>query len=94
MVERTCYTIGVISSHLIQTEKQEEASDKDAALKETLNKLPVIKGGIESRFIPSFDQKTKDLIEGFFKITKDTELREYALSSEDKIECTVDDTLL
>ena len=59
-----------------------------------MEKLSIIKGGIESRFIPTFDQKTKSLIEGFFKITEDKNLRAYALSAPETVELTDQDELL
>ena len=36
----------------------------------------MLEGGIERRFIPELSAKTKELIEGFFNITMDDELRE------------------
>ena len=54
----------------LEQEHDDEMS-KQKEVKELLNKLPIIKGGIESRFIPNFSQDTKNLIEGFFKITQD-----------------------
>ena len=61
-------------------QEDDDEINKQKEVKELLNKLPIIKGGIESRFIPNFSQETKNLIEGFLKITQDKKLREYALS--------------
>ena len=91
MMMRTCYTVGRISAQLIgkKTDKDEEEPHI-----ETLSKLSIIKGGIESRFIPVFAQSTKNLIEGFFKITQDPQLRECALDRPEQIRLTEDDRLL
>ena len=59
-----------------------------------LSKLSIIKGGLESRFIPTFGDETKSLIEGFFKITQDQQLREYALKRPEDVEVTEEDKLL
>ena len=61
-------------------QEDDDEINKQKEVKELLNKIQIIKGGIESRFIPNFSQETKNLIEGFLKITQDKKLREYALS--------------
>ena len=48
-------------------EKEEEEAKK--ATKIDFKKLFLLQGGLESRFIPELSDKTKELIEGFFKIT-------------------------
>ena len=51
-------------------------------------------GGIENRFIPSLSKETKHLIEGFFKISNDENLRKYALSAPEECEMEEDDDIL
>ena len=92
-LKRVSYAIGFTAAKLIKTEKVEEDGEMEAK-REALTKLPIIKGGIESKFIPALSQGTKDLIEGFFKITQDPELRELALSDPNMIEMSEDDALL
>ena len=48
-----------------------------------INKINIYQGGIENRFIPSLSGDTKHLIEGFFKISNDQDLRTYALATHD-----------
>ena len=93
MMLRTCYTVGVISAQLIGRHESQDDEAK-AATKEVLSKLSIIKGGLESRFIPTFGEQTKSLIEGFFKITQDKQLREYAMKRPEDVELTDDDHLL
>ena len=90
MMQRTCYTIGMISAQLIGRQEKEDEAHKN----ELLSKLSIIKGGLESRFIPTFGDETKSLIEGFFKITQDQQLREYALKKPEDVEVTEEDRLL
>ena len=76
---RQCiYTLGVIANQLIAPQKSEEEEKKEKekeeeeakkATKIDFKKLFLLQGGLESRFIPELSDKTKELIEGFFKIT-------------------------
>ena len=61
-----CHCIGVVAYRLILTDDKEDSEDK-----KTLNKLNILQGGIEVRFIPALSQETKKQIEGSFKITND-----------------------
>ena len=54
----------------------------------------MLQGGLESRFIPELTDKTKQLIEGFFKITMDDELRDLAFKKAEEVERTEDDMML
>lgn len=90
---RTSHTVGVISAKLIKTDNYKVKKQEDTTY-EALVKLPIIKGGIETRFIPGLSKETKDLIEGFFKITQDVQLRELALSDPSLIELSENDILL
>lgn len=73
------YSIGVISYRLIHMEKDESEEKKK------LNKMNILQGGIESRFIPSLSVETKAQIEGSFKITNDKQLQSLALQSNDQV---------
>ena len=46
----------------------------------------MLQGGLERRFIPELSEKSKQLIEGFFKITMDDELRDLALKKTEEVE--------
>ena len=59
-----------------------------------INKLNIYQGGIENRFIPSLSADTKHLIEGFFKISNDEILRNYALAKPEEITLEEDDSML
>ena len=43
-----------------------------------INKLNILQGGVEARFIPSLTQETKDQIEGSFKLTNDVRMQTLA----------------
>ena len=60
------YTIGIVTYRLIQMEDLEQSSGLAA-----LNKLNILQGGIEDRFIPTLSDETRKQIEGSFKITAD-----------------------
>ena len=92
------YTTGVVAHQLIlprdsrseEEKKKEETEQKKVDLKN----LVLLHGGLESRFIPELSEKTKLLIEGFFKITNDVSLRDLALKRADEVQWTDDDKLL
>ena len=84
----------MISAQLIDKKKESEDKSEDETQKENIDKLSIIKGGIESRFIQTFSEKTKNLIEGFFKIMHDSQLRDYALGDADAVILTDEDRLL
>ena len=90
------YTMCVIAHKLISpAEEEEKEEDKEKkAKKPDFEKLTMLQGGLESRFIPELSDKTKTLIEGFFKITQDNELRDLSLKKSEEIEVTDDDKLL
>ena len=44
-----------------------------------VQKLNILQGGIEARFIPSLSAETKTQIEGSFKITQNRSLQQLAL---------------
>ena len=67
-----CYTMGVIAHQLIAPNEEEENKDEEKekkANKPDFNKLIMLQGGLKSCFIPELSDKSKTLIEGFFKIT-------------------------
>jgi len=45
-----------------------------------------LQGGVEARFIPQLQAETKVQIEGSFKITKDSKMRELALKKDTEVE--------
>lgn len=49
-----CYSIGVVSCRLIQFNTAGDEADK-----KNLNKLNILQGGVEARFIPSLTKETK-----------------------------------
>lgn len=81
------HAIGVVSYHLVMFKNEESASRKN------LNKLNILQGGVEPRFIPSLSAETKRQIEGSFKITNDTDLRELALQNDDQVTLEPSDQL-
>ena len=70
---RQCiYTLGVVSHKLISPNEDEPTKDESKEKKDEkvdLSKLVLLQGGLEDRFIPELSDKTKEHIEGFFKIT-------------------------
>jgi hypothetical protein len=95
--KQTNYTLGTVAKRLICKEKKSKDSDKEKLKlidKIDLQKLPLLHGGFDTRFIPIMSKKTKDLIEGFFKITQDEELRKYALQEPSDLVKTENDELL
>ena len=91
------YTMGVIAHQLISSEEEEENKDEEKekkANKPDFDKLIMLQGGLESRFIPELSDKSKIMIEGFFKITQDHELRANSLKKPEEVERTEDDELL
>lgn len=60
-----CYNIGVVAYRLIHLNKDESEDSK------RMQKMNILQGGIEARFIPSLSKATKTQIEGSFKITND-----------------------
>jgi len=63
-----CYSIGVVAYRLIHMNKDESEDSK------RMQKMNILQGGIEARFIPSLSKPTKIQIEGSFKITNDRQL--------------------
>ena len=96
-MRQASYTMCVIAHRLIapedEEEKKQEEKDKKSE-KPDFNKLTMLQGGLESRFIPELSDKTKTLIEGFFKITQDDQLRDLSLKKAEQAEKTEDDELL
>ena len=80
-MRQACYTLGVVAHQLIAPADEEEENKDDEKKKDKidLSKLIIMQGGLESRFIPELSDKTKLMIEGFFKITQDDQLRDLAL---------------
>ena len=71
-MRQMCYTMGVIAHQLIAPNEEEENKDEEKekkANKPDFNKLIMLQGGLKSCFIPELSDKSKTLIEGFFKIT-------------------------
>lgn len=71
---RQClYTLGVVAHQLISPkdaeEEKKELTQKEKDNKVDFSKLTMLQGGLENRFIPELSNKTKEYIEGFFKIT-------------------------
>lgn len=63
-----------MAHQLIAPDEEEAPKDEEREKREgkvELNKLVMLQGGLENRFIPELSDKTKTLIEGFFKITQD-----------------------
>lgn len=84
VLRQVSYSIGWVAGRLI---KKEKVSDDEV----TLNKLNILQGGIENRFIPGLSQATKIQIEGSFKITGDKELQKLALTEASQIQRTEED---
>ena len=59
-----------------------------------MSKLIIMQGGLESRFIPELSDKTKLMIEGFFKITQDDQLRDLALKPAESVEKSESDVIV
>ena len=87
VLRQVSYSIGWVAGRLI---KKEKVSDDEV----TLNKLNILQGGIENRFIPGLSQATKIQIEGSFKITGDKELQKLALTEASQIQRTEEDQFL
>ena len=68
-------------------------TDEGTEDKKNLNKLNILQGGIEARFIPSLSKDTKTQIEGSFKITGDKKLQTLAQQGEDKVILSLSDSL-
>ena len=51
-----CYSIGVVAYRLVQLNKDETEDRKN------LNRLDILQGGIETRFIPFLSKETKQQI--------------------------------
>ena len=78
-MRQACYTLGRTAHQLIapkDDEAKEEEQKEKKGPKIDFTKLTMLQGGLERRFIPELSDKTKQLIEGFFKITQDPQLRE------------------
>jgi hypothetical protein len=71
----------VITHKLINWQVSDAFKDENALI----NKLSIYQGGIENRFIPSLSNETKHMIEGFFKISNDENLRKFALASAENV---------
>ena len=69
-------------------------TNEESEEKKNLNKLNILQGGIEARFIPSLTQETKTQIEGSFKITGSGRLQKLAQQEEDKVVLSASDSLL
>ena len=83
-----CYVLGYQAYRLMLLTNEETEESKN------LNKLNILQGGIEARFIPSLSQETKTQIEGSFKITGSKRLQTLALQDEDKVISSDSDMLL
>jgi hypothetical protein len=59
-----------------------------------LEKLPLTHGGFDTKYIPMMSKKTKTLIEGFFKITQDEELRKASLQKPEDVVKTDEEKML
>lgn len=93
-MRQALYTLGNVAHQLIapaDEEQPKEEEKKDGKIE--LNKLVMLQGGLENRFIPELSDQTKTLIEGFFKITQDMQLRDLSLKKKDAVDLTEDDHL-
>ena len=96
-MRQCCYSLGVVAHQLILSKESEEEDKKKEEQKNEkvdLSKLVMLQGGLERRFIPELSDKTKLLIEGFFKITMDDQLRDLSLKKPEQVELSEDDKLL
>ena len=67
--------MGAVAHQLIspkEKDKKEEEEEKEKESKDKkidFSKFVMLQGGLQSRFIPELSDKTKELMDGFFKIT-------------------------
>ena len=79
ILRMACYTLGIVSNKLI-TSDDKEKEEEESATKSRIDftKLIILQGGLENRFIPELSSGTKTMIQGFFRITQDEQLKALA----------------
>ena len=95
VLRMACYTLGIVSNKLI-TSDDKEKEEEESATKSRIDftKLIILQGGLENRFIPELSKGTKTMIQGFFRITQDEQLKALAEQEPSDVVLTEDDQIL
>ncbi len=71
LVRKTAWLVGSLSFNLIRVKKMQQTTDPKEKMIRMLMESKVLSGGIESRFLPTFDKATKEKLIHTLEISND-----------------------